>query len=1097
MIKLLLLDSLPYFDTPYHLIGWLGWFIMAAMILWVLRQNWSINRGKRFVTHFVILGIATILSALFIGFDLPFNDKLPLPNIPRETVTPFVMIFSTLPLLLAGGLLGTWPAVVLGFLSGVLNALWNTHSVFSPLELSAIALMLSLALRQDFRTKFFRFLRRPIGASVFTALLTCPLFLISTFFSTNGSLAARLDYSFTQSWTLMAVYSIQIVTAGLLCELFSVHKFKSWVKFRNFRPSPIETGLQNRILYTALPMVSVLLITLVIADWVVAGRAAREIMASQLENSAKIAADNIPSILETGQSLTSSLVNLDLPLNDREQIQRVLRGKIREIPFFNQLFVFDLTGAPITGYPSTTLDQFRLSSEEQAGIQLALNGVMIQSYVIPPNPGGDSAMISFIAAIPDEYGLAKGVVISRTSFSINLFSQPAILALENIKEAGGQGAILDESNRILFDTNPNLVMSFYEGQIPETSGYMEDAGATGTRQMLYAAIDTDKGWKVILSLPASYSQELALRIAVPLLVISLAISFLAFLLLRFMMKALTSSLVNLAARADQISKGELEHTIDSQGVDEIGRLGTAFEQMRVSLKSRLEELDTLLNVSQGIASSLNLESASGYLLKALRSYGADAASLIVVKNPGEGVEDDFQVFRSGTDAEAFAGLDKVLPEALKEENILIIPSKARIKRMGLPKNAPLPAALAAIAVFNEDQLTGFLWAVYTEPHRFMVPEVRFLNTLAGQAAMAVNNSTLYMKAEVGKRRLESVLASTPEPVLVASDTGKVLIANEAARQKTEMIRMDGRFEVETGEILSEKLSVFLSKCKRGENKDEEIELEDGHTYLVSISPVEVENSLVGKVCVLSDVTDYKALEKMKSEYVSTVSHDLKAPLGLIRGYASMLQMVGELNEQQRDYLSKILDGIDEISHMTDNLLDMRRIDSGIELQLEKFVPADLIDQVISEVQPQIKNRKVQVLRELTFAQDVAIEADKALLQRAIYNLMENAVKFSPIGGQVNLGLEVNDKSVIFKIQDHGPGIAPLDIPTIFERKRAADNNKGKNQQREAGIGLSIVKSIAERHRGKVWVESILGKGCTFYLEVPIGQKGKTRKKLDV
>jgi signal transduction histidine kinase/HAMP domain-containing protein len=734
-----------------------------------------------------------------------------------------------------------------------------------------------------------------------------------------------------------------------------------------------------------------------------------------------------------------------------------------------------------------------LSSEEQAGIQLSLNGVLVQSYVIPPNPGGNSAMISFIAAIPDEYGLARGVIIARTSFTINLFSQPAILALENIKESGGQGAILDESNRILFHTNPNLLMSMYEGQLPETSGYMEEAGATGTRQMFYAAIDENKGWKIVLSLPASYSQELALRIAVPLLVISLAISFLAFLLLRYMMKVLTSSLVSLAAKADQISKGELEDAVEARGVDEIGRLGSAFEQMRVSLKSRLEELDTLLNVSQGVASSLNLESASSHLLKAMRSYGADAASLISLKHLSQGWEDNYFVYRNGEEAESYAALDKILVDLLKDETILIIPSKARIRRMGLPKGAPLPSALAAIAIRDGEELTGFLWVVYSQSHRFLEPEVRFLNTLAGQAVLAVNNSNLYLKAEVGKRRLESVLASTPEPVFVADSDGRLLITNDAARQMTSLINVGDGSSDEKGEIISEILKEFLNKNNQSAEKAEELDLEDGRAYLVSLSPVQVENSLVGRVCVLRDVTEYKELAKMKSEYVSTVSHDLKTPLGLIHGYASMLQMVGEMNDQQRDYLAKILDGIDEISRMTDNLLDYRRIDSGIALQLEKFSPSDLYDQVVQQIQPQIKNRKVQVLRELTLAQDVTIEADKALLQRALYNLLENAVKFSPIGSQINLRLQVNDKTVVFEIQDHGPGIAPIDLPTIFDNKQGTQKKEGK-PQRESGIGLSIVRSIADRHHGKVWVDSLLGKGCTFHLEIPIWQKGKVNSK---
>ncbi len=105
------------------------------------------------------------------------------------------------------------------------------------------------------------------------------------------------------------------------------------------------------------------------------------------------------------------------------------------------------------------------------------------------------------------------------------------------------------------------------------------------------------------------------------------------------------------------------------------------------------------------------------------------------------------------------------------------------------------------------------------------------------------------------------------------------------------------------------------------------------------------------MCVLRDVTEYKQLEKMKNEYVSTVSHDLRAPLSLIRGYVSMLPMVGDMNQQQKDYTTKIMEGIDDITGMADDLLDMRRIDSGALLNVEKVSPSELFNTVVAEMQP--------------------------------------------------------------------------------------------------------------------------------------------------
>ena len=382
---------------------------------------------------------------------------------------------------------------------------------------------------------------------------------------------------------------------------------------------------------------------------------------------------------------------------------------------------------------------------------------------------------------------------------------------------------------------------------------------------------------------------------------------------------------------------------------------------------------------------------------------------------------------------------------------------------------------------------------YSQSHRFSEGEVRFLNTLAGQAVLAVSNSILYRKAEVGKKRLESVLTSTPEPVMVAGEAGELLIVNQAAEKMYELVSINPEAGESGGEITSKILKDFVLGTSQTESKVDEMALEDGKTYLVSVSPVEVEDQYVGKVCVLRDVTEYKQLEKMKNEYVSTVSHDLRAPLSLIRGYVSMLPMVGDMNQQQKDYTTKIMEGIDDITGMADDLLDMRRIDSGALLNVEKVSPSELFNTVVAEMQPQIMNRKIQIMPELTLSQDLTIEADKVLLQRALINLLENAVKYSPVGGQINLRLQVNQDSVVFVIQDHGAGIAPLDLKNLNNWFSRTINVEG-SVQRESGLGLSIVKSIAERHQGKVLAESQLGKGSTFLLEIPLRYALKSKNQ---
>jgi len=197
MFILTLLGKQPYVDLPYHLIGWLGWFGIAAAILWGLRKKFQLANSKKFWVIFFILLISAILLPLLLGLQLPWKATLPLPNITRESSTPSIMFFSAIPWILAAGMLGFWPAVAIGFVTGLVTAFWNTHSLFTPLETALLAFIVSHLLRQNYRSKLFQWLRKPVGAAGMLVLVSVPVCLMTTFFSTNGSLAARLDYAFT------------------------------------------------------------------------------------------------------------------------------------------------------------------------------------------------------------------------------------------------------------------------------------------------------------------------------------------------------------------------------------------------------------------------------------------------------------------------------------------------------------------------------------------------------------------------------------------------------------------------------------------------------------------------------------------------------------------------------------------------------------------------------------------------------------------------------------------------------------------------------------------------------------------------------------
>jgi two-component system, OmpR family, phosphate regulon sensor histidine kinase PhoR len=153
--------------------------------------------------------------------------------------------------------------------------------------------------------------------------------------------------------------------------------------------------------------------------------------------------------------------------------------------------------------------------------------------------------------------------------------------------------------------------------------------------------------------------------------------------------------------------------------------------------------------------------------------------------------------------------------------------------------------------------------------------------------------------------------------------------------------------------------------------------------------------------------------------------------------------------------------------------------------------------VVNGLLAQATQKDIQLEKEsASQPKDLLIEADRALIQQAVYNLVENAVKYTPVGGQVRVRAENRASSVLVEVHDSGIGIAPLDLPHLFE-KFYRSGRREAYQQRGTGLGLAIVKSIAERHGGRVWVESQLGKGSVFFLEVPCRQPKKSGGEGDI
>lgn len=680
--------------------------------------------------------------------------------------------------------------------------------------------------------------------------------------------------------------------------------------------------------------------------------------------------------------------------------------------------------------------------------------------------------------------------------------------------------------------------------------FYEDRAPDGTRRLVYYHPTPALPWGVVLSIPARHAQQLALDIATPTLIVVVVVFTLIGALLTFGLRGVSQALNGLVLETRRIAGGQLDHPLPVSGVDEVGQFRSAFEMMRRSLKARIDELNRLLAVSQQIAGSLDMDTSMAAVLNAALTTGAATARLVLTDAAmpstnligaagSRSVSDPAAVFNAQRTGGIPSGwrpqeLDvQVLALAANTAHRLtdhptirssehsaaspiILTNLPRLRLFTFSPGVQRPESLLAVPLRHEQDYFGVLWLGFDQSRTFGDEETTFISTLAGQATLAASNARLFQNAEIGRQQLASILDSSPDPVIVTDHQDNLLLANPAAWRLLGLDQLTSQGKpldqvIEDPDLLNvlrKVVSDTSPSLVAGESTaTAEINGVDGRVYFAMCSTIrtarpaeasagtqnEQEMIPIGRVCVLRDVTHFKQLDQLKSEFVSTVSHDLRSPLTLMRGYANMLEMVGTLNDQQRSYIQKIVYGVDNMARMVGNLLDIGRIEAGVDLQLDFIDPGELTQRVTSGLQMQASQKQIALKIEIPGGSLPPIQADQALLQQAIQNLVENAVKYTDPGGQVAVTAAVKNEVFQLRVRDSGIGIAPVDQPRLFEKfYRGAQHDARKRQG--TGLGLAIVKSIAERHGGSVGVESQLGKGSIFWMKIPIRQPSKGGQK---
>lgn len=345
-----------------------------------------------------------------------------------------------------------------------------------------------------------------------------------------------------------------------------------------------------------------------------------------------------------------------------------------------------------------------------------------------------------------------------------------------------------------------------------------------------------------------------------------------------------------------------------------------------------------------------------------------------------------------------------------------------------------------------------------------------------------------------KQNAQAIIFGIRDAVLVVDSAHCLIIANQAAETLFGFHFDPSRLRPASELIRHSELLNLMDKSRQNRipHVRHELTVDRNHEPAVFdciLSCVtDDQDQLTGIVAVLHDITREKEISRMKNDFVSHVSHELKTPLASINAYAEML-VDGEAKDPQtlQQFCSVIQTQAQRLNRLIEDILNISRIESGL-VKINKqtislsMVIHDAVEMIRSFAQE--KNISVQTPPSIIFDQ---VYADKDMMTQVVINLLSNAVKYTPKQGRVTVDCEVNESDQVVRVQvtDTGVGIPPEDIPRLFEKFYRVEANK--KMAKGTGLGLNLVKQMVEKvHQGKVFVRSEQGKGSTFGFEMPLG-----------
>src|SRR5438445_4900274 len=346
-----------------------------------------------------------------------------------------------------------------------------------------------------------------------------------------------------------------------------------------------------------------------------------------------------------------------------------------------------------------------------------------------------------------------------------------------------------------------------------------------------------------------------------------------------------------------------------------------------------------------------------------------------------------------------------------------------------------------------------------------------------------------LNKQIAKREsgMQTIFSAMHDALLVVDSNRYVILANETFR------KLFALPEISEGTPLLEIVRdatldrVINDAFDHGGPVRSELALDDSQIELHAVATKNEAGEVTGALVLFHDITELKKMDQVRRDFVANVSHELRTPLSILRGYIETLL---DNPKTPHEELLRILRVMERHSNrlelLVEDLLTLAQLESGNpDLQLELVDLPEFLREMIRDWEKKLATKQLSIVVDISPTLS-PIRADRTRLQEAVYNLLDNAVKYSREQGEIRLSARQRDGQLELSVSDEGIGIAGEDLPRIFERFYRADKARSPDRVRGTGLGLAIVKHVAQLHGGRVEAESELGRGTTIRVILPVG-----------